>query len=179
MPLTARSQLLALAASLWAPVAAGAEEAHLHACDLLSAGEVAAVVGFNVTRGRTAQEVNEAGRRSSTCSWVAPLAQGEAPDPRQPIGGVSFAILNVMVWPEGPEGAKKYLQDFRDAAESHAISRAPTPVTIGDEGLIWGSGVAVRKKAVSFGISVHLTSGDTRAHRGMEQELAHKIAARL
>ena len=52
-------------------------------------------------------------------------------------------------------------------------------LNLGDEAVWWGNGVAARKDAVSFGVSVHLTSGDTSAHRGMEETLAKQIVGRL
>jgi hypothetical protein len=181
MSLAAKTLPLILALCL-APALAGAQDTpkHVDACALLSADEVSAITGLKVAPGRRSDSgVTNQGAYSSTCLWAAPLAEDEEPDSSLPLGGASFAILNVTTWPGGAADAKKYVQDFRDSAEANLIDHKPVELQVGDEAVWWGSGVAVRKNAVSFGISVHLTEGDKSAHRGMEETLARKIVAKL
>ena len=183
MPVAARAlspAILASLALLAGPVAAepqpgGAEV--LDACALVKPEEISAVLALQVRPGlRRDAGTTRDGAYSSTCLWVVPLAEGVESDPRLPLGGASFAILNVQTWPDGPAGARRYLEDFRSSAEAHLIDRTPIEVKAGDEGLWWGNGVAVRKGGVSFGISVHLGARDQRA---MEETLARTIAGRL
>ena len=183
MSLVAKTLPLALAACLLPAMAGaqGAGKAPVDACSLLSAEDISAVMApLKVTPGRRSDSgVTNQGAYSSTCLWVVPLDDDEDADPRLPMGGRSFAILNVTTWPGGAEDAKKYIQDFRDSADANLIDHKPVELKVGDEGLWWGSGVAARKNAVSFGISVHLTQGDTKAHRAMEEKLAGQIVGRL
>jgi hypothetical protein len=159
--------------------AAAASPAPVNACALLSAHDVAAETGLDVGAGRRDdQGVTDKGAYSSTCVWIAPLAPGATPDPRAPFGGASFAMLNVIAWPNGAAGAKSYIQDFRDAAKSDLLDSQTTDVAIGDEGLAWANGVAARKQAVSFGVSVRLAS-PSAAVRDMEEALAREVTARL
>ena len=117
------------------------------------------------------------GSYSSTCVWRASADRG-AQDPSRPLGGASFAILTIIAWPPGGNGPTKFLESFRDAAQSHIITTTPLPLKIGDEALWWGDGVAARKGNLSFGISVHLVNGRFK-ERQMEESLAAKITARL
>ena len=96
--------------------------------------------------------------------------------PNAPFGGAAFAMLNTITWPAGSGLAKKYVEDFRDAAKQELIDMTPVPVQAGDEALWWGDGVAVRKGDVSFGVSVHVGT-DKKAEQAMEEALAKKIVA--
>jgi len=123
--------------------------------------------------------VTKDGAYSTTCLWAVALPSGVAPDPSKPLGGRSFAILHVMNWPGGPDDARKFLDDFRSAFESQAISSEPVPVQVGaDEALWWGDGVAARKGGVSFGISVAFPS-DRAARKPKAENLARLIVQRL
>ena len=89
------------------------------------------------------------------------------------------ATLHVMNWPGGPDDARKFLDDFKSAFESQAISSEPVPVQVGaDEALWWGDGVAARKGGVSFGISV-ASAGDRAARMPKAESLARLIVQRL
>lgn len=112
---------------------------------------------------------------SSTCLWRISADRDKA-DPNRPLGGASFAILNMMSWPDG--AGAKYLQDFRDAGRNHEIAMMPVPVAIGDEALWWGSGVAVLKGNLTIGMSVHYLP-ERRRERAMAETLAKTIADRL
>jgi len=154
----------------------------VNACTLVSADEISAVVHFNVEDGvrndsGPIQEGPYDGAYSTTCLWKASEDRG-ANDPRRPLGGARFVILNVMSWPAGSQRAGRFLQGFRDAAEDHTISSTPVTLEIGDESLWWGDGVAVRKGHISYGVSVH--SVNQRAtERHMAETLAAKIVERL
>src|SRR5579872_2029541 len=109
------------------------------------------------------------GAYSSTCLWKV---KGD------PVKEAGYAILNVIRWPTGPADAHKFLKSFWDAARSGDIEQQPVPLKIADEALWWGDGVAVRKGAVSFGISVHLP-GRRPEERVLEEKLAREIVARM
>lgn len=168
-------------------VAAAAKDAPINACALLSDDEVAAAVGAKVSPGERRDEGEVGGQGnyappgtySSTCFW---RFLGESPDlddPSLPMNGRRFAILNAMVWPKGGGDAAKFLQSFRDAFKHEIIPSDPIPVTIGDEGLWWGDGTAVRKGDTSFGVSVFLQNGDKDSQRKMEEGLARKVVGRI
>jgi hypothetical protein len=175
---------VALACALaWPAPAVAAAPAQPHAinpCALLSTEEVSAVMGQAVEPGRFADNgLTKEGAYSTTCLWAVALPPGVAPDPNKSLGGRSFAILHVMNWPGGPNDARKFLDDFRSAFESQAITSEPVPVQVGaDEALWWGDGVAARKDGVSFGMSV-ATAGDRAARRPKAESLARLVVQRL
>ena len=146
-----------------------------NACTLISKEEVAKIVGGTVEAAdRNDSGMTEDGAYSSTCVWkVTGLAPLPA-KPDAPFGGASFAMLNTISWPAGSGVAKRYLEDFRDAAKQDLIDMTPVPVQAGDEALWWGDGVAFRRGDVSFGVSVHVGT-DKKAEQAMEEALAKKI----
>jgi hypothetical protein len=157
----------------------------INACDLLSDAEVAAMIHAPVDPGQrhdtgtiNSEDQVAAGAFSSTCLWRLHSESPPPTDPNLSLGGASYVILNVMQWPAGSNQAKRFLENFRDAAKRGEISQTPVPLKIGDEGLWWGDGVAACKGDRSFGISVHLVGGRDR-ERGIEQDFASKIASRL
>ncbi len=163
------------------PAAAG----EINACDFLKAEEVETVLKLKVEPGRRSDMgENEsgdeafAGSYTSTCLWRVAAKGAQPADPNLPLGGASFVVLNLMQWPTGSGGGKKFLQNFREAAKSGEIGQAPVPLKIAEESLWWGDGVAVSKGDRGFGISVHLVGGRAQ-ERGLEEALAKKIAARL
>lgn len=168
-------------------VAAPDDGTPINACALLSDEEVSAAVGAKVTPAerRDDGEVGgqgkyaPAGTYSSTCFWRFHADASGKDDPTLPMGGKRFAILNAMVWPTN-EDAASFLQSFRDAFKEEIIPNDPIPLTdIGDEGLWWGDGTAVRKGNKSFGMSVFLQNGDKASQRKMEDSLARKIEGRI
>jgi hypothetical protein len=160
--------------------AAAAQPAAIDACELLTPGEVSAIVGRNVETGKPFDNgITPQGARSTTCIWAAPLPSGVEPDPGQRLEGRGFVILSVMHWPGGPGDARKFLEDFNKAFLQHGIDSKPVPVHVGaDESLWWGDGVAARKNGVSFGISV-AQFGDRAARQPQAESLAKLIAKRL
>lgn len=153
-----------------------------NSCDLLTDRQVSEVMHMKVDPGARDDSGQPAGAGyegaySSTCVWRASQDRS-AQDPTLPLGGANFAILTLISWPVGADGPAKFLQSFRDAAESHIITSTPVALRIGDEALWWGDGVAARKGNVSFGISIHLVNGRPK-EREMEESLAAKIAAQL
>lgn len=144
----------------------------INACDFLKDEEVSATLHMTVGPGQRddSGEVtsgDEIGAYTSTCMW---RIAGE--------GAPSYVILNLMQWPAGSGGGKRFLQNFREAAKTGEIGQVPVPVKIAEEALWWGDGVAASKGDRGFGISVHLVGGRDQ-ERGLEEALARKIAARL
>jgi hypothetical protein len=156
--------------------------AELDACSLIAPAAVTAVTGGTIDKSERndSGETNEGGGYSSTCIWKidglpkVPAKEG-APEP---FGGAPFAMLNTIVWPAGSGLAKKYVNDFRDAAKQNLIDATPIPVKAGDDALFWGDGVAVAKGDISFGVSVHVGT-DKKAEQAMEEALAKKIVSKL
>jgi hypothetical protein len=165
----------------WLPAGHAAEPvgAALNACALISPEEVSAVLGAKVgDADRQDSGTTPDGAWSSTCIWKLRGGPKTSSEADAPFGGAGFAMLNTITWPGGSDAARKYLEDFRDAAKNDLIDMTPVPVQAGDEALWWGDGVAVRKGAVSFGVSVH-TGTDKPSERKLEETLAQKIAGRL
>jgi hypothetical protein len=176
----------ALAAFAAFGISAGANAADapkvaaLDACSLIAPADVAAVTGGKIARGERndSGETNEGGGYSSTCIWIVD-GLAKLPETQDaPFGGASFAMLNTIVWPSGSGLAKKYVNDFRDAAKQDLIDATPIPVKAGDDALFWGDGVAVAKGDISFGVSVHVGT-DKKAEQAMEEALAQKIVPKL
>jgi hypothetical protein len=166
---------------------AAAQETHrtINACAFLKNDEVAAILNAKVEPGvrNDSGEVNSEDdvapqSYSSTCLWRIAVKGGRPVDPNLSLGGASYVILNVMQWPAGGAGGKRFLQSFRDAAKAGAIDHEPVPLKIAEEGLWWGDGVAACKGDRGFGISVHLVGYRDRELR-IEEALARKIASRL
>lgn len=169
-----------------AATVAAADGTPINACTLLTDDEVSAAVGAKVTpaerrddgyvggQGKYAPE----GTYSSTCFWQFHADASGKDDPMLPMGGKRFAILNAMVWPTDKD-ASSFLQSFRDAFKEEIIPSDPVAIDIGEEGLWWGDGTAVRKGNRSFGMSVFLQNGDKASQRKMEETLARKIEKRL
>jgi hypothetical protein len=180
MPRTCFAAGLALAALLPVPAIAQAAPAGIDPCTLLTVAEVSAAVGQPVAPGRPSSAgVTKDGAFSTTCLWQAALPEGVAPDPSRSLGGRSFAILNVQSWPDGADGARKFLHGFRQAFAEGDIAAQPVPVEVGaDEAIWWGDGVAARKGGVSIGISV-ASAGDRALRRPRAESLAKLIVARL
>ena len=168
----------ALALAGLAPVSgARADVPESNACTLIAKEDVAKVVGGTVeTADRRDDGKTEDGAYSSTCVWKVTGLPPLPAKPNAPFGGAAFAMLNTITWPVGSGQAKKYLEDFRDAAKQELIDMTPVPVEAGDEALWWGDGVAVRRGDVSFGVSVHVGT-DKKAEQAMEEALAKKIVA--
>ena len=157
----------------------------INACALLSQAEVGAVVGKKMTEGARHDEgliednpYVTKGTYSSTCFWQVTDAD-HTPDPSLPMQGASFVILNAMIWPDGPEGAHRFLEGFHEAFRTHEIDREPVAVDVKDEALWWGDGVAGRKGNRSYGISVSVDSNNKDQEKEQEEALARKIAPRL
>ena len=167
-----------LAGASFATGSAAEVPKEINACALLTDAEVSAALGVPVEAGqRRDSGVTADGAFSSTCLWRV-SADKDAKDPKRPLGGARFAILNAMAWSKTGKGPASFLQSFRDAARDHIIDNTPVPLKIGEESLWWGDGVAVRKGDMSFGMSVHLVDGRER-ERGMSEALAAKVLKRL
>lgn len=151
----------------------------IDACALLTTSELSTLLGMPVEAGvRRDAGVTSQGAYSSTCIWRVRNEYLLTPDPNASLGGADFAILDVFSW-SSRGGAETFLQSFRTAAKSHLIPRHPVALDIGDDSLWWGDGVAVRRGAASFGISVVLHSADRDKRRAWEESLAKEILARL
>ena len=157
----------------------------INACEFLKTSDVEAALKIKVEPGQrsdmgenTSGDQAVTGSYTSTCLWRIATGGAQPANPNLPLGGASFVVLNLMQWPAGSGGGKKFLQNFRDAAKSGEIDHEPVPVKIGEEGLWWGDGVAASKGDRGFGVSVHLVGGREK-ERGLEETLARKVAARL
>ena len=165
---------------------AAADGTPINACALLSGEEVAAAVGAKVIPGERRDEGDVVaqgqdappGTYSSTCFWRFSADDAREDNPTLPMGGKRFAILNAMIWPK-PEDAATFLQSFHDAFKNDIIPNDPVEIKLGDEGLWWGDGTAVRKGNISIGMSVFLQNGDKASQRKMEEALARKVIPRL
>lgn len=192
MLLLAASVMLdaALSSVVTAEEAALAEDpsSTIDACSLLDAAAIQGVLDVPVEEGSRRDSGRESnGAYSSACVWMLKDERGRQADPNAPLGGRSFVILNAMRWPEGSSGARTYLEAFREASDSGVLPSRPSPRQFGDEALWWGDGLAVRRRDVSFGISVFLPrqapkepKGPTQAEAGeREGRLAKVILSRL
>lgn len=171
---------LALAVVLAAvsPALAAGEGVEIDACSFLTAAEVSAVLGVAVDEGaRNDSGITRDNAYSSTCLWRVSTDRNKA-DANKPLGGASFAILNMMSWPAGTGAGRKYLDDFREAGRNHEIAMTPVKVEIGDEALWWGSGIAVLKGDLTIGMSVHYVP-ERRRERAAAEALAKTIADRI
>lgn len=153
---------------------------HLDACSLISPADVAAVTGGTAGTGeRNDAGDTDQGGYSSTCVWKLEGLPKLPEKQDAPFGGASFAMLNTIVWPAGTALAKKYVNDFWDAAKQDLIPSNPIAIKgIGEDALFWGDGVAVAKGDISFGVSVHVGT-DKKAEQAMEEALAKKIVPKL
>lgn len=159
--------------------ASGPEPASINACALLTSSEVSALLGMPVMDGvRHDDGLTSVGAYSSTCIWKVRNARLQAHDPNASLGGADFAILNAFSW-LSPGAASGFLQSFRRAADNREIPMQPVELHMGDESLWWGDGVAVRRGAESFGVSVVVNSADRTQRRVWEEALARKILARM
>jgi len=139
----------------------------INACTLLSVEQVAKATGFSIQSATRQDEgLTKDGAYSSTCVWK---------DTSSIAGTTRLAIVNAMTWPPGGGQAGRFLQSFRDAARDGTIPNAPLALTLGEESLWWGDGVAVKQGDLSFGMSVFDRSKSPPQRRAMEEELARQI----
>jgi len=165
------------------PSAAAERESPLNgvnACSLLDAEAITKVVGLPVEPGIRRDSGREKnGSYSSTCLWVIHFAGSEAPDPDAPLGGRSFAILNVLTWQAGSGLAGTFLDAFQEAAKTGLIPSAPEARTFGDRALWWGDGLAVAIGDVSFGLSIYTPAVEHAYPGEFEESLAPEILRNL
>jgi len=174
---------LSLAAALLMLPASGRSATHvpqpIDACALLSASEVSTVLGMTVESGtRHDDGATSVGAYSSTCIWKVRNARLLSHDPNASLGGADFAILNAFSWPTAA-AAEAFLRSFWTAAQNHEIPMRPVSLHLGDDSLWWGDGVAVRRGAVSFGVSVVVNGADRDRRRVWEESLAGRILAHI
>ncbi len=149
----------------------------VNACELLTLDEISAVMGAKVGLGDLKEAPSgQDDAFASTCVWRLAKPEGQE-NANLPLQGKSYAILNVISWPD-TKGAAHYLQSFWEAGEAGTIPHKPIAVKVGDDALFWGDGVAARKGNVSFGVSVHLPGGNPQ-QQAMEVDLAKKVIPRL
>jgi hypothetical protein len=163
----------------WSPGRA-AEVIQVDACALLTPAEVTQVIGLPVSSGvRRDQGLQPNGSYSSTCVWTINIDLEEPKNPRAPLGGRSFVILNAIQWPAGSGLARTFLEGFHAAAANGEIPSKPVPRKFGDEALWWGDGLAVRVEDVSFGLSVFMPKKKAPRPGHYEEQLAPRIVERL
>ncbi len=186
MPMSRKLPSLAVAFACFLPAVSCAQAPQaaapgaINPCTLLTDAEVSDVMGLKVQAGRPFDNgVTGDGAFSTTCVWAVALDPNSIPDTTKPLGGASFAILNILNWPGGPTDAQKYLDSFQGAFDQKVINSQPVPVEVGaDQSLWWGDGVAGRKDGVSFGISVaQIADRDQRQPKA--EQLARRVAQRL
>jgi len=158
-----------------------ARTATIDACSLLDSAQIQKVLGVPVDKGsRRDSGVESNGAYSSACVWMLESERDRRADPKAPLGGRSFVILNALRYPQGSSGAKSYLEGFREASASGVLPSRPSPRKLGDEALWWGDGLAVRRRDVGFGISVFLPHDASKGQPGeREGQLATTVLARL
>lgn len=161
------------------PTASQTPPGPIDPCALLTQAEVSAAMGEAVEPGRRGDAgLTRDGANSTTCLWAVTLPPGVMPDPMKSLGGRSFTILNVMNWPGGTSGSRKFVDGFRQAFKEGAIGSQPVDLDIGaDDALWWGDGVAARRGAVSIGVSV--ASPDRAQRRARAERLARLIVGRI
>jgi len=165
--------MLAVAHSL--PLLAREAPLSIDACALLDAGAIQQVLGVSVEKGeRRDSGIESNGAYSSACVWMLTADAARK----------SFVILNALRYPRGSDGARTYLQAFRDASDSGVLPSKPSPRQLGDGALWWGDGLAVRRRDVSFGVSVLMRPTNpavkSSSHAGeREERLAKVILSRL
>jgi hypothetical protein len=157
-------------------VSAQAEQG-IDACALLQPMEMERVlVGHSVAPGvRNDAGLESNGAYSSTCMWM--LRSEGAPAAQQAARGRSYVILNVMQWPAGSGKAGSFLESFREAKEAGVLTAPLVPKSFGDEALWWGDGLAVRRRDISFGLSVVVAGGGVRGVN--EERLAPHVLRRI
>jgi hypothetical protein len=172
-----------LATTSASQVLANDEALTIDACALLDARAIQDVLGVPVEKGdRRDSGLESNGAYSSSCVWMLSADRARPADPAAPLGGKRFVILNALRWPQGSDGARTYLQAFREASDSGVIESKPSVRQFGDEALWWGDGLAVRRGDVSFGVSVFVprAAAEPQARAGeREERLAKTILARL
>ena len=153
----------------------------IDACALLNAAEIQKVLGVPVEKGsRRDSGIESNGAYSSACVWMLTSEHAAPARPNAPLAGKHFVILNALRYPQGSSGAKTYLEAFREASDSGVLPARPSPRQLGDEALWWGDGLAVRRRDVSFGISVFVPREGSTAQPGeREGRLAKTVLARL
>jgi hypothetical protein len=171
------------AASSSAALAADAAPT-IDACSLLNETDIQKALGVEVEKGSKRDSGREPnGAYSSACVWMFKGENDQPIDRSKPLGGRSFVILNAQRWPKGSDGPRTFLEAFREANESGVIEGKPSPRQFGDEALWWGDGLAVRRRDVSFGVSVFTPRDPAARAHGQpgerEGRLAQAILARL
>lgn len=152
----------------------------IDACSLLQASEISAAIGLRTADGIRRDEGHVAqGAYSSACVWTVQPQGGDTRDPRAPLGGRSFVIVNAMQWPIGSGLSGTFLEAFRKAAEHGEIPSKPVAKKFGDEALWWGDGLAIRQGDVSVGISVFVRSLKPARPGQFEERLAPHVLRRL
>lgn len=159
---------------------AAATAPRIDACTLLQPAQIASVIGQPVEPGVPQDAGAESnGAWSSSCIWGLTAERDLPRNPKAPLGGRSFVILNAMQWPVGSGRAHEFLDSFREAAAEGVLASAPSPRKLGDEALWWGDGLAVRKHDASFGLSVHLPKTPPKDRGVWEERLAPLVLAQL
>jgi hypothetical protein len=160
--------------------APGRMAASIDACSLLAVADIQPALGMPVAPGvRHDAGLEPNGAYSSACVWVLNPADASPPDPTKPLGGRSFVILNAMQWPAGSGLAHTFLDGFREAAHNGEIPSQPQARNFGDEALSWGDGLAVRRRDVSFGVSVFIPGMTKERRAALQERLAPPILRRL
>ena len=103
--------LLMLAAPLALQAAAAPR---IDACALLAPAQIESVIGQAVEPGQRHDGGEESnGAWSSSCLWMLTSERDAPRNPKAPMAGRSFVMLNAMQWPANSGRAHEFLDSFR------------------------------------------------------------------
>ncbi|MET0281876.1 MAG: hypothetical protein ABW278_12255 [Steroidobacteraceae bacterium] len=158
---------------------AASDSSSIDACALLQPAEIARVLpGFVADGVRRDAGVESNGAYSSSCVWVVHVSKPPQPEERLILKGRSYVILNAMQWPAGAGKAGSFLASFHEAKASGVLTGELVPKSFGDEALWWGDGLAIRRRDMALGLSVHDISGSA-VPGASEEQLAPLLLQRI
>jgi len=171
--------LLPLAAAA-ASSGGAAAAATINACELLQSSEISRLLGGFAAEGVRMDAGTESnGAYSSSCVWVLHATKPAQPETKLALRGRDYVMLNAMQWPAGSGRAGSFLQSFHEARESGVLAGDLVPKRFGDEALWWGDGLAVRRRDISFGLSVRRVARGAVAPGSAEEQLAPLVLQRI
>lgn len=172
--------LLPLVAVAASSGGAASAEATVNACELLQPSEISRLLGGFAAEGvRRDAGMESNGAYSSSCVWVLHASKPAQPDAKLALRGRDYVMLNAMQWPAGTGKAGSFLQSFHEARASGVLTGDLVPKRFGDEALWWGDGLAVRRRDMSFGLSVRRIAATVAAPGAAEEQLAPLVLRRI
>jgi hypothetical protein len=147
------------------------------ACSMLTADAISAAIGKTVGEGR---KTNESGTRDShmvTCTWeTTPRAEGvSAAEMMRDTVSVQLILWS---WPS-EKSSTHYIESFRKVAQE-TNEPEPTPLSLGDEAILDGTSVHVRRGTSSFTVNVQVFGdADQKAAGQAAETLAKQVIGKL